>query len=133
MSERIKVVIDRAKWRTGGAAGGEGAGARMAQFGSTQLRNKEGFQCCLGFIVAQTRPEIPILGIEDPENCGCIIEGLTYEVAGWPQNTNLTMDAIKINDESTLTNAQREQQLLELFKDSLYELEFVGEYHVRKD
>jgi hypothetical protein len=128
MSGKIKVVIDRAKWRTGGVAGD-----RVAQFGKTRLRNDLGYCCCLGFIVAQTRPELPILGIEDPEDCGCIIEGLTYEVAGWPRNTKLTWDAIAINDKPTLTNTRRERQLLELFEDSPYALEFVGEYHVRKD
>ena len=134
-----RIFIDRAKWRTGGDAGD-----RVAQFGRTDLRNTLGYCCCLGFIVAQTRPEIPILGIEDPEDCRCTIEGLTYEVAseltilgiedqekvaGRIRNTKLVWAAIRINDEATLTNAQREQQLLELFEDSPYELEFVGEYN----
>ena len=123
MSEKIKVTIDRSKWRTGGDEGG-----REAQFGKTRLRNDLDYYCCLGFIVAQTRPELPILDIEDPAGCACTIEGLTCDVAGWPRNTELTWDAIAINDGSTLTNTKRERQLLELFEDSPYQLEFVGEY-----
>ena len=127
MSGKIKVTIDRAKWRTGDD------GLCRTGLGRTQLRNKEGFQCCLGFIVAQTRPELPILGIEDPEGCACTIEGLTYEVAGWPRNTKLVLDAMTVNDNKYISLAEREQWLLELFEDSPYELEFVGEYNERKD
>lgn len=123
-----KVSIYRRNWRTGGDQGD-----REAQFGITRLRNDMDYYCCLGFIVAQTRPDLHILDIADPEGCSADIEGLTCDVAGHWRNTALAWDAIQINDEPAITNAQRERQLLELFQDSPYELEFVGEYHVRKD
>jgi hypothetical protein len=97
------------------------------------LRNTLGYCCCLGFITAQAHPDLNILGISEPTGCRTEIEGLARYYAGEWQNTQLAGDAIDLNDNSSISLAERERRLRELFEDSPYALEFVGEYHVRKD
>ena len=43
-------------------------------------------------------------------------------------STDLTAKAIGINDNRLTTPKQKEKELLELFKDSVFEIEFTGRY-----
>jgi hypothetical protein len=133
MKEKIKVKIDRSKWRTG--LNGASASGR----GDTCLLNDEGFMCCLGFCsLAAGVPESEILNQPLPNfipiKNEIIIRGidsLVYKLEGLGctnySSTELSFNAATIND-SFLDRATKEQQLLELFKDSEFDIEFIGEY-----
>jgi len=126
-----RIFIDRANWRTGGDFAANAVGQHGS--GATLLRNTLGYCCCLGFITTQAHPDLNILGISEPDGCRTEIEGLTRYCAGEWQNTQLAGDAMTINDNEYISFAERERRLRELFEDSPYELEFVGEYNERKD
>jgi hypothetical protein len=126
---KIKVVIDRAKWRCGGEEGcsfSRGAGL-------VALRNEDGYQCCLGFVTAAVKPELCILNIGHPRILCTDVPELVERRGNLFVETSLTAQAIAINDNRFSSDEKRERQLLELFKDSPYELEFVGEYNERQD
>lgn len=132
--EKTKIVIDRSKWRTGRTV--EHATGK----GTTHLRNGEGFMCCLGFLCSQVDPDLHIDGISSPEFLARIIPEITCQHKNrYRALTKLGVAAIGINDaqikEKTdpdyigvSSREDREQQLTDLFSDSPYELEFVGEY-----
>lgn len=128
-SDKTKVKIDRAKWRCGGDDGEFINGK-----GQTKLLNGKGYMCCLGFVTAAAAPELSILEREEPDELNWPVPGLTYPDASmhW-KNTKLTFAAIAINDSGLLQPQEREARLLELFEDSPYELEFVGEYEAKED
>jgi hypothetical protein len=133
MKQKIKVTIDRSKWRTGVFS--EFASGR----GDTYLLNSEGFMCCLGFCsLAVGVPESEILNQPTPQSlCSRkekIIRGLDPFVCPLRDDfqytfcgTELSIDAMKIND-SDLSREVKEKRLLELFKDSEFDIEFTGEY-----
>jgi hypothetical protein len=124
MSEKIKVVIDRAKWRCGGEKGcsfSRGAGP-------VALRNEAGYQCCLGFVTAAVKPELCILDIGHPRTLCTDVPELVERHGNLFVNTSLTAQAIAINDNCFLPDEKRERQLLDLFRDTGYELEFTGDY-----
>jgi hypothetical protein len=117
MAEKIKVTIDRSKWRTGSSYDS------AAGLGMTKLLNNEGYMCCLGFcckaagcIDKDIMNIISPVGVYrfnfDDSSLGC---------------SSFTYKAMKIND-SGLTREVKEQRLLELFRDSSFEIEFTGEY-----
>jgi hypothetical protein len=126
MSEKIKVTIDRSKWRTGGF------GPNATGSGITELRNKHRFQCCLGFCVKAFNSRLPITGMSEPRLLGVDITGLTEDLSlsfkAYKKNTQLANRAMQINDDMQISRRQREAKLLRLFKNSPYQLEFVGEY-----
>jgi hypothetical protein len=133
MKEKIKVTIDRSKWRTG--LYGTSASGR----GDTYLLNDEGFMCCLGFCSLATGvPKSEILNQPLPNfitiQNEIIIRGLdslVYKLEGLGCTkyncTELSAKAAKIND-SSLDRATKEEQLIELFKDTDFDIEFIGEY-----
>jgi hypothetical protein len=131
-SDKTKVKIDRAKWCCGGADGEFINGK-----GQTKLLNCEGYMCCLGFVTAAANPELSILERAELVELKAPVSGLTYPDAsmvwkGW-RNTQLTLVAMAINDSGLLQPQEWEARLLELFEDSRYELEFVGEYEAKED
>lgn len=120
---KIRVVIDRAKWRTGDI------GPNKTGAGGTYLKNSEGYKCCLGFICEAVKPELDFLLVAQPGDLTSPVEGLNMlECAEndryW--NTQLSLKAMNINDDGSLLLFERELKLQELFKDSPYELEFVN-------
>jgi len=130
--QKIKVTIDRSKWRCGDD------GRERAGVGSTRLLNREGYMCCLGFITRAVYPDLRIQDVLYPMRLGCIVPGLSEKgtFRDCPDaliDTELTVRAVSINDSKRLTREGREKQLLELFEDSPYALEFVGEYNERED
>lgn len=141
---KTKIVIDRSKWRTGGnhipRYPKESRTYSTGQ-GMTLLRNDDGFKCCLGFVCEQSLPE----SVEQLTNSayprtlsyriGQAIPGMTEQVPSSlfvdrPSfvNTQLADDAALINDNPYTSPQEKEAKLLELFQDSMFELEFVGEY-----
>jgi hypothetical protein len=131
MDKKIKVTIDRSKWRTGADS------IYSTGNGATCLLNSQGFMCCLGFCSKA-------LGIEDavmlnknyPSNIYCkVLENskLVFNAAYEKFDTNLTSAAVVINDFSFSSPETKEEELLELFNDSVFELEFIGEYTKEKN
>jgi hypothetical protein len=126
MTSKLKVTIDRAKWRCGGDYGDFTSGQ-----GPTKLLNRAGYMCCLGFITAAADPEINIFEKEEPCDLKTLVPGLTCpspnHILPWI-NTSLTRAAIALNDSGVVMPHEREEALLKLFDDSPYQLEFVGKY-----
>jgi hypothetical protein len=132
MSEKIKVVIDRAKWRTGRNS------ENATGSGYTQLLNQEGYMCCLGFCCKAAGVESKdLLDVHTPERLSRVRKidisntGLTGPSNFGSDNlvnSRLARDAMHINDHSCSTPALKEQQILEVFKNSNFEIEFTGEY-----
>lgn len=138
MTKRVKklykVTIDRSKWRTGDE------GQFATGKGPTQLRNTQGFKCCLGFICRTIQPRTKITNCSYPYTTGVAVplltepnpdyKGLEYEYAFL--HSDLSREAAAINDNEELTLRQKEKALKALFKDTPIALEFVGEptpYH----
>ena len=120
---RKKIQIDRSKWRTGKD------GKTKTGRGETALLNNEKYKCCLGFICEQVAPweDIELMG--EPDEIDEVIEGLTEEHDGLsPVNSELTNQAMSVNDDEETTPQEKETKLTELFKESPYELIFTGEY-----
>ncbi len=120
-----QLIIDRKKWRTGGASFTE-------KVGPTQLLNREGYMCCLGFYSLQVgnKTEEEILNMTCPyqveDKTG--IESLVTQYNGDGVNSSFAHDAIEINDNDLISNEDREQRLIELFKGEGIEISFINEY-----
>lgn len=122
---KIKVVIDRAKWRSGAD------GTYRTGTGRTMLLNEDGCMCCLGFITKTVCPNVEIFAVADPSSLVFSVPELNQplqceETVFRYFNTDLAEQAIEINDAGSIPSAEKEQKLIELFKDSIYALEFVG-------
>lgn len=141
MKRKIKVTIDRSKWRTGSFSD------KKTGKGHTELLNREGCMCCLGFCMAASKvAKKDLLGKTGP---GSAMNGLKSDgeklermlrsngvrdlTCFEPSRdvyecTDLANDAMKINDSLDTTPKQKEKAILELFKDSVFNIEFIGEY-----
>lgn len=120
---KIRVLIDRAKWRTGGDS------PNKTGVGTTYLKNTHGYKCCLGFICEAVMPELNINAIGQPGDLHSPIDGLNiplYDKNDSYCDTQLSHEAMRINDDGSLLLFEKELKLQELFKDSPYELEFVN-------
>ena len=124
-----QLIIDRSKWRTGGADFNE-------THGDTNLLNGKGNMCCLGFYCLQLGEmnEYEILGIGLPEDLdfhkddiGDNMFHLIHEDNF--RNTVFTSEAIDINDAKLLTNEQREKAIEEHFKKIDVEVVFTNDYN----
>lgn len=131
---KTKITINRALWRTGDT------GIHRTGTGSTELLNAEGYMCCLGFICSQVSDQDilgksnpndlkePVLGLSNLSRDGCDCPTCQEANKMYVVDTELTSKAITINDSKNTTPEEKELALLELFKDSCYELEFIGEF-----
>lgn len=125
VKKKYKIVIDRSKWRTGDK------GLNATGKGTTALLNDEGCKCCLGFIAQQiTKKGIKNSG--DPSDCEFSIpllnfkeKSFIYDSYFW-KNTDLSINAIVINDSGSTTLKEKEEALKKLFKDTPISLKFVG-------
>lgn len=137
MKRKIKVTIDRSKWRTGKNS------HNQTGKGDTALLNKEGYMCCLGFcMVASKVAKKNLLGVSAPG--ACLIQDAidpnkarrSSGVRALTQKSPLTEfknsifanNAMDINDSVESTPAEKEEAILELFKDSVFNIEFMGAY-----
>lgn len=86
--------------------------------------------CCLGFYSLQigNKTEEEILNMTCPyqveDKTG--IESLVTQYNGI--NSMFAYDAIEINDNDLISNEDREQRLIELFKGEGIEISFINEY-----
>lgn len=123
MSDKIKITIDRSKWCT----------PRCGK-GSAALLNPEGFMCCLGFIAlhhmkgreAKIRERAMPRDCLTPDDAPALVMS---EIDDFSRhlNTDLSLGAAQINDDEHTNLDDKERNLLNLFKNTPYELEFVGE------
>lgn len=115
-------VIDRSKWRTGGADFDH-------KYGRTLLLNSEGFMCCLGFFCNQieNRTTDELMGVPDP--AGLDDEGMSTILIGDNGfNRPWVESVITINDDDGLSRERREMKIHKLFKDNGYDVKFINEY-----
>ena len=119
------IEIDRSRWAR------KIPGKRSYKlFGETCLLNSRGNKCCLGFISSA-------LGVEDhdlrdvgvPSSIKKEVFPLSVQVEGtwctYYENTELSTNAITINDNDEIAPKDKERLLKELFKDH-FTLKFVG-------
>lgn len=123
--EKIEVIIDRSKWKTG-----------ICGLGATRLLNKEGFMCCLGFIskaVLRKRKKNSTKSIKNKSTPACV--NVSIPDLNMPSNNDLNKDiminsplsinAMCINDNLDPIDI-KEKELKKLFKNSIYKLKFIG-------
>ena len=137
------VTINRTKWRTGGCYLDE-------IFGDTALLTTKGHMCCLGFACKQLMPEIKEKDIQDvgtPEdinfdyknvtkyrNSKLLLDFVEGTSIGYcdnrirPHDKLWITDAIRINDNDSITQKMREQMLTDLFLQNGINLVFKGDY-----
>jgi hypothetical protein len=139
MPKKIKVTIDRTRWRTGDLS------TNRTGEGYTQLLNQEGYMCCLGFCLKASKvakkylafSNTPMRAVRAAQLKGEVKNANLFRSQGVQAlvdstdivaNTDLTSKAIRINDNALTTPKQKEKELLELFKDSVFEIKFTGRY-----
>lgn len=134
------VVIDRAKWRTGGD------GTKSTGKGHTLLLNPRGYMCCLGFACTQhgitvdelkacNYPGSPaaLVGKKLQAPPSDVVKQLAYVGPfGAGDNTRITCQLIAVNDSGHTTAAEKEvllqEKLLDFGKHAPFRVEFIGEY-----
>ena len=101
--------------------------------GNTALLNKKGYMCCLGQVALQLDVhEADLLGKGEPDQLDIDIELLTIRYNGDEEelsiiaNSELSSDAMRINDSTESTVSQKMKELKELFNDNGYGLEFIN-------
>jgi hypothetical protein len=111
-----KLVIDRAKWGKG-----------------VLLNKDDGTMCCLGFASLACGVPVAKLNYLNGTNKG--FPDHEWDIPEWMKNGNhdgapasARRQAVLINDSHTLTNAEKEEQLIKLFAAQGTELSFTGEY-----
>jgi len=126
-----KLIIDRKKWRSGGDNY-----TNVREKGHTSLYNSYGYSCCLGFYcrqIGKIRNKV-LLDTGSPENLDIKnfnkIELLISRDSNNNvyDNSNFTDDAVSINDDSSLSNEEREEAIIEHFKKSNIEVVFKNKY-----
>ena len=121
-------TVDRSKWRCGGNPQSNKYLPNKVGKGVTELRNPQGYKCCLGFCAEQLGVDIPDFAAE-PNELECKDENCLIKFEyGLVENSDLSEGAMSINDESTTSPQEKEVKLIELFKEYGQEIQFVGEY-----
>ena len=119
-------TVDRSKWRCGGSTN-EVSPNKVGK-GVTMLKNPQGYKCCLGFCAEQLGIDIPDFAAE-PQELECEDENCLIRFEdGCIENSDLSEDAMSINDAEDTTPQEKEIKLIELFKGYDQEIQFVGEY-----
>ncbi len=120
-------TIDCNTWRCGDN------GMNKLGEGNTILLNDEGYMCCLGQVALQLDVhEADLLGKGEPEQLHIDIELLTVinnsdeEKGSIIANSELSSEAMRINDSTESTVSQKMKELKELFNDKGYDLEFIN-------
>ena len=85
----------------------------------------------MGFIAEKVYGKTLPLSLGDPSDCNFAIPELqdeqydSYEEVKYYKNSKLASKAIVINDAESTTQKEKELVILELFKDSCYNLTFI--------
>lgn len=138
------LCINRREWRRGGSNM-----ALNEMYGDTVLLSANKMKCCLGFAcLISGAPESSILDKGEPyqikggrDSISDIFglleggyeedmeddDGKQYTEVSDLHNSDLTGDAIEINDNRYITEEEREAELTELFKKHGHTIEFYGE------
>ncbi len=118
MKEITELVIDRSKWMRG------------ALVNETCLLDEDGKMCCLGFYaLACGAGKDEIRNVFEPDGLAFHVPGLTERgegEAGILRNTAFTRSAVPINDTRSMGEDQREEALIDLFKENDVSLSFEG-------
>lgn len=126
-----QLIIDRKKWRTGG----DSVELRRLK-GPTSLYNDMGYSCCLGFYcrkIGGIRNNV-LLDVGSPENLN--IKDFTKIELLVSRNSRdevydgsvFSQEAIDINDDDSLSNEEREADIIEHFKKVDIEVIFKNKY-----
>jgi hypothetical protein len=118
------LILDESIWRCGGVHinpihkinGQEVEIDSVRGRGYTVLRNKYGYECCLGQFTKQLKPDMRILGFSDPKETGKVIPLLSKKVGNRVVNTKLSEAAIGINDNEKISVETKVKKLKSLFK-----------------
>ena len=126
-------TINRATWRCGDE------GVNKHGTGSSLLLNADGFMCCLGQMSSELGcPHAALLRIGTPETIFNVqpseevekllpkFKGVFLDVEG--NDSELTNQAMRINDNIELTHQQREDALIKLFTKYNHEIVFTRRY-----
>lgn len=111
LDSQKKTIIDYSRWL---ARGNEFLGI----FYEPMLLNEDGFRCCLGFICQSEGVEdSEMLMVEAPDLLEepRIIDGLTYQDSIAIVATDLTNDAMNINDSLDMPITEKIEQLIARF------------------
>lgn len=129
-------TIDRSKWRCGGDD------RHKVGRGKISLLNASGFMCCLGQTCSQLGvKKKDLLNLAEPSELQTDYSGLSdifFNLVdeGWNRfflkNTNLSHDAIDINDDDEIGQTERERKLKELFKSHGHQIKFTGKIIAKK-
>lgn len=116
----MRFIIDRATWRN--AKHGTG---------TVSLKNEEGYKCCLGFICEQSgitdicnRINPESLSQKDTKKVPFLVMGVKIG-----RHTDLSNEAMTINDSYFCSNEEREEKLKVLFAKYGIIIEFTGQYN----
>ncbi len=131
----MKFTINRAKWRCGGIETTWNPNKNLVGKGDTALLNPEGFMCCLGQIACQLGVKKKDI-LEEAEPCDINKElpVLTKRLDNFGEydNSQLSSQAMRINDDPNLSLAERERKLKSLFSKFHHTLVFKGKPVVQK-
>lgn len=96
--------------------------------GSPSLLDENGNKCCLGFVCSQIlKSDTWILDKADPSDMSINIKDFNVYVGGKFKNSNLSLEAMLINDNPDINDNEREAKLKALFNRYNYDLEFKNE------
>lgn len=126
-----QLIIDRKKWRTGG----DSVELRRLK-GPTSLYNDMGYSCCLGFYcrkIGGIRNNV-LLDVGSPDNLN-IKDFTKIELLVSRDSRDevydgsvFSQEAIDINDDDSLSNEEREADIIEHFKKVDIEVIFKNKY-----
>lgn len=126
-SKMRKFTINRAIWRCGTGDYPNNTHG----LGGTSLLNDEGYMCCLGMVCEQVGvPKSALFESTYPTNVNLDdYQDLIHLLRDGRSLSDLSANAIRINDDRFTTRTQKESLLKQEFLRHNYELEFVGEYN----
>jgi hypothetical protein len=118
------LIINRAKWRTGGIYNSK----NETGIGGTFLLNSEGFMCCLGFRCHQMGiSKKDLLNKQTPGSIAADWD-IPDLLASPGYNSAFTAKAVRINDDSVITSEEREIAITKHFATIGVTVEFKGKY-----
>lgn len=117
-----KLILDYSKWRCGED------GPHPVGTGKTELKNTEGFMCCLGqWSVQLGATEDEILGRGEPNEIETVIPLFVNSRSTYEKFTNdLAVDCIDINDRKDTTPEEKISALSERLQEEGIELEVIN-------
>lgn len=124
-----KLILDYSNWRSGGSEGSP-VTENIVGKGSTQMLNDEGFMCCLGQFAPQLNCDVKFEGMRgtgEPCDNGLIkLLTINDDDDGIVENTQLSTDAMDINDDNETTPEKKIVLLKALFATNNCEIEVIN-------